>query len=248
MSKESGIGNSLYIGGIDISAECRNFDIGSPVQTLDVTSIQDAAFSRIFGQRAGMVKLTNHFDPVSLGYLGMSLLPTADAVLTMPHRMTIGAPAMSMVVKQIGYDPTRDDKGQVLFNVETESNNSPADWGLMATAGKRVDTAATNGAGVDHGAVPLGNFGLQAYLQIFAFTGTNVTIKLQQSSDDAVGDPYADVTGGSFGAFTAAPQSARITTARNQAVERWIRVVTTGTFTSVTFAVAVVVNDTEMDL
>lgn len=248
MAKESGIGNSMYIGGLDISAECRNFDIGSPVQTLDFTSIQEAAFERGFGQRAGTVKNTTHFDPLSLGYLGLSLLPTADAVITMPHRMLVGAPAMSMVVKQIGYDPTRDDKGQVLFDVEAQSDNSFADWGVMATAGKRVDTAATNGAAVDHGAVPLGSFGLQAYLQVFAFTGTNVTVKLQQSSDDAVGDPYADVVGGSFGALTTAPQSIRLATARNQAVERYVRVVTSGTFTSVTFAVAVVVNDVLVNL
>lgn len=248
MSKEHGLGNALYISGIDVSGEARNWDVASPLQVLDVTGLRKAAFERIGGQKAGTFKWTSHFDPLSAGYLALSALPYTDAVITLPHRETIGSPALNLVSKQIGYNPTRDDKGQILFEIEEQTNASWSDWGVMATAGARTDTTATNGAGVDHGAAPAFAVGLQAYLHVVAFTGTNITVKLQQSADDAVGDPYADVTGGSFGAITSAPQGLSLATSRTQAVKRWVRVVSSGTFTSCTFLVAVVVNDVAVQL
>jgi hypothetical protein len=67
-------------------------------------------------------------------------------------------------------------------------------------------------------------------------------VKLQESSDNA-GDTYADVVGGSFGAQSAIGAS-RIQTSPTLAVERYLKVVTTGTFSSCQFLVAVTRNDT----
>jgi hypothetical protein len=148
-----------------------------------------------------------------------------------------------MVCKQLDYAGTRATDGALTFKVSAISNAWWLDWGLSLTAGIRDDTAATNGLGVDFSAAY--NFGLQAYLQVFELTGTDATVKLQQSSDNGAGDAYADVTGGAFTVVTADPTKERIATARNQAVEQWLRVVTTGTFTSISFAVHVTVNRTE---
>ena len=71
------------------------------------------------------------------------------------------------------------------------------------TAGKRTDTTATNGASWDSAIVGGTALGLVAYLHVFAFTGTSVTVAIQESSDDAVGDPYAAVVGGAFAAASA---------------------------------------------
>lgn len=89
-------------------------------------------------------------------------------------------------------------------------------------------------------------FGLQAYLQVTSFTGTDVTIKLQHSSDDAATDAYADITGGGFTAVTSGPTTERIATSAVLPIERYVRVVTTtsGGFTSLTFNVVVVRNTT----
>src|SRR6266540_1571321 len=102
-----------------------------------------------------------------------------------------------------------------------------------------IDKSAYNGTGVDAGASSA--FGLQAYLQVFAFTGTSVTVKLQESSDNAVGDPYADVVGGAFTAATGIT-SQRIETTRSLTVKRYLRVVTTGVFSNAVFAVMVAKN------
>jgi hypothetical protein len=242
VSKDHGLGNALYVAGFDISGETRNWDISGGPAMLDVTNIRESAPERIGGEISGMVKYVTHFDPLAATHLHLSTLPTGDEIAMLAHRETLGAPAANWVARQIGYDPTRDANGAVTFSVESQTDNSGIDWGVLATPGKRVDTTPTNGASIDHGIVPPGSFGLQAYLQVFAFTGTSVTIKLQGSSDDGVGDAYTDIVGGSFGAITGRT-AAKLKTSPTQAIERYCRVVTTGTFTSVTFAVAVVIND-----
>jgi hypothetical protein len=87
-------------------------------------------------------------------------------------------------------------------------------------------------------------YGLQAYLQVTSFTGTDVTIKLQESKDNGSTDAFADVTGGGFTQVTAGPTSERIATSNTQQVERYLRAVTTtsGGFTSLSFNVVVVRN------
>lgn len=87
-------------------------------------------------------------------------------------------------------------------------------------------------------------YGFQAYLQVTAFTGTDVTIKIQQSSDNGSSDAYADVTGGGFTAVTTGPQTQRIATSSSLEIERYLRVVTTtsGGFSSLTFSVVVCTN------
>jgi hypothetical protein len=90
-----------------------------------------------------------------------------------------------------------------------------------------------------------GAFGLIMFVHLFAFTGTSVTIKLQSSSDNA-GDAYADVTGATTSALSAARQGLRIATAAVD-VERYLKVVTTGTFTNAQFAVSVYRHRTQTD-
>jgi hypothetical protein len=78
-------------------------------------------------------------------------------------------------------------------------------------------------------------FGAQAYLQVTAFTGSSVTVAVQDSAD---GVTYAAVTGLTFTAVTAAPNTQRLATAGNATIRRYLRIVTTGTFTNAVFAVA----------
>jgi hypothetical protein len=243
VSKESGLGNALYVGGFDLSGETKTWDVSGGPAMIDQTTIRLSAMARIGGLLSGKVSYTTVFDPLAATHLHLSTLPRASEVLMLAWRETLGAPVACCQTKQIGYDPTRAESGDVTFKVEAESDTTGVDWAVLATPGLRTDVAATNGASIDHGSVPAGSWGLQAYLNLTAFTGTNITIKLQGSSDDGAGDAFADIAGGSFGAFTAVG-SAKLATSRTLAVERYLRVATTGTFTSATFAVGVSINDT----
>lgn len=99
--------------------------------------------------------------------------------------------------------------------------------------------SVVNPASIDDGAQTL--FGAQAYLQVTAFTGTDVTVTVQDSADNVT---FANVTGLSFTATTAAHTTQRIATANNATIRRYLRLVTTtvGGFTTVTCAVTVVRN------
>jgi hypothetical protein len=171
----------------------------------------------------------------------LSSLPTTDRVLTYCRGTALGDPSACLVAKQINYDPTRGADGSLTIAVQAQANGYGLQWGRQGTAGIRTDSSATNGSSIDGGAASA--FGLTAFLHVFAFTGTSVTVKIQESSDDGGSDAFADVTGGGFTAATGITAQ-RIATASNLSVERYLRVVTTGTFSNAAFAVTICRHDT----
>lgn len=246
MAKQTGLGDNAYVGGYDLSGDTQSLQriAGGPA-ALDMTAIDKSAFERQGGLRDGGIDWTSYFNDATSAPIGahtaLKPLPTVDTQVMYLRGTTVGAPAAAIVAKQIGYDGNRQQDGSFLLTVQSLANAKGLEWGVNMTAGKRTDSAAANGSGVDFGASTA--FGLQAYLQVFAFTGTSVTVTIQESSDNAVGDPYAAVVGGAFTAVSAAPAFERIQTARALTVERWLRVVTSGTFSNAVFAVVLVKND-----
>jgi len=244
VAKQSGLGDNLYVAGYDLSGDISALGrIGGGPAALDVTGIDKSAFERIGGLRDGSLEFTSFFnDAAGRAHPRLSTLPTTDVSITYCRGTTLGNPAAAIVAKQINYDGTRGDDGAFTFAVQAQANGYGLEWGRQLTAGKRTDTTATNGSSVDFGTGSTA-FGLQAYLHVFAFTGTSVTVTIQESSDDGAGDAWAAVTGGAFTAATGVT-SERIATSASQTVERYLRVVTSGTFSNAVFAVTVVRNDT----
>lgn len=249
MAKQSGLGDALFIAGNDLSGDFTSIgNVGGGPAPLTTTGLDKSAFERIGGVRDGRLEATSWFNPTG-SHPVLSALPTADVHEMYCRGTALGSPAAVVVAKQSNYDGTRGDDGSFSFGVSSLANGYGVEWGQLLTAGKRIDTVGTNGTGVDFGlgSPPLFNgsglFGAQFYLQVFAFTGTSVTVKIQESSDNGVGDTWADVTGGGFTAATGVTTQ-RLETARGQTVERYLRAVTTGTFSSATFAVVAVRNDT----
>lgn len=242
MAKETGLGANFYLDGYDLSGDTGSLEsISKALNPIAQTGIDKLAYERQAGQLTGKIDWTSFFNPTN-AHPPLRLLPRTDRVACYWHRPLLGAPVASMVCKQTDYAGTRDEAGALTFKVATLSNAWWLDWGLGLTVGKRTDGAGANGTGVDFSAGFA--FGLQAYLQVFAFTGTSVTVKLQQSSDNGVGDAFTDVTGGAFTLVTG-QTAERIATSRTQSVERYLRVVTTGTFSNLVFAVNATVNRTE---
>lgn len=242
MAKTGGLGDNFYVAGYDLSGDIGAIGrvAGGLAGTQDVTGINKSAFERVGLLRDGGMEWTSFLNPgEGAAHERLSALPTADVIATYCRGTTLGNPAASMVGKQINYDPTRGTDGSITLAVQALPSGYGLEWGRLLTAGKRSDSAATNGSSVDFGAA--GTHGLQAWLHVFSFTGTSCTVKLQQSSDDGDTDAFADLTGGGFTAATDVT-SQRITV--SGAVERYLRIATTGTFTECTFAVQVTVNET----
>lgn len=241
MTKQSGLGDNAYIAGYNLSGDITSLGrIGGGPAPWEVTGIDKSAVERIGLLRDGAIEYTAYFNPAAgQAHPRLSLLPTTDVLMTYCRGTTLGSPAAGLVAKQIDYDGDRGDDGSFTFKVQALANAYGIEWGRQGTAGIRTDTTATDGASIDDAAAS--SFGLQAYLHVFAFTGTSVTVKLQESSNDGGGDAFADVTGGAFAAASAIGTQ-RIATAGGLAVERYLRVVTTGTFSNAQFAVLIVRN------
>lgn len=243
MSKTSGMGARFFVAGVDLSGDVGSLQsIASPVSLQDATGVDKEAMERIKLLRDGTMSFTAFWNPTG-AHPVLAELPTADRPVMYAHRSATGAPAAAIVAKQIGYDPTRNADGSLTATVEAQANGYGLEWGQLLTAGVAETTSAGAQDGHDYGAtVGTTAFGLQAYLHVFAFTGTDATIAIQDSDDDGTGDAYADVTGATFALVDAAPGSQRLQTDRDQAVKRWLRVNVSGTFSQLDFAVAVVKN------
>ncbi len=238
MAKQGGLGQRLLVGGYDISGDIQALDNvhGGP-GLLDVTDITQFAHARLGGLRDGSFGASAFFDAAN-AHPVLSALPTADVAGAYLLGVTVGAPAVCCVAKQVGYDPARGADGSLILKTEFESNGFGIEWGELLTAGLRTDTTATAGTPFDDGGAT--NFGGQAYLQVTAFSGTSVTVAVQHATTS--GGSYSNVTGLAFTAVTAAPAWQRLATSNSLTIDEFVKVTTTGTFTSATFAVVFVRN------
>lgn len=314
MTKGSGLGDNLYVAGKDLSGDVGSLSaISNRRATLSTTGIDKSAEEKMHGLADGNINFNCFFNPAADQEHETLKAPSASDIIVSYFRgTTLGNPAAGCIGKQANYDWSRAADGGFLGDIDVQSNGYGLEWGVMGTAGKRTDTGATSGTGVDAGtqaaAVTISTSsiadptvittatdhglttgdkiiiaghtsctpdingfqtvlevlttttftidvnvtddgvdgtctlistrrGLSAYLQVFAFTGTSITVSLEESSDNADTDAYAAVTGGAFTAVDADPASERIQTAPDLVVERWVRVVSAGTFNPCTFAV-----------
>lgn len=237
MTKESGLGAGFLLGGYDFTGDVVAVGElgGGPALTDRVTGIDKLAYERIGLIRDGRMKITTWWNPAAtMSHDRLSVLPYTDVQGQYWHRQVINASVACLVAKQANYDGNREADGSFTFETGLEGNAYGLEWCTGLTAFKRTDTTATNGAGVDFTDVSI-DFGAQAYLQAIALTGTSCTVTIEDSADNV---SFAAVTGLAFAAFST-PGDQRLQTGRTATIRRYIRAVTTGTFTSATFAVAI---------
>jgi hypothetical protein len=241
MAKQTGLGDNYYVDGYDLSGDTNSLgSVRGGFTPIDVTDITQSAYERKGGKKDGELSWIAYFNPTN-AHLALSPLPTSARYVTYCRGTALGSAAASAVVKQIDYNPTRGEDGSITMAVQALTTGGiPLEWGTLHTPGKRTDTEDTDGASVDAGAASA--YGLQAFLHIFSTDGT-ITVGIESSSDNGVGDGWEDVVDfeeaevGETAAF-----SQRIV--KTGAIERYLRIVTTGDFTSATFAVNIVRNAT----
>lgn len=243
MAKQTGLGDQLFVGGFDIGADVSAIgSLSTPRETLPSTGITKSANERLFGKRDGMAEFTTYFNKATgQQHLALRGLPRTDVHVMYLRGTTLGDESVGMVGKQVNYDPTRGDDGSLTFGVSVQANAFGLDWCRQLTAGKKTDTAATNGTAIDTTASA--SFGWQAYLQVFSVTGTSVTVTIEDSADNL---SFLPITGGAFTAVTsaAAPTAQRLQSSSDTAtLRRYVRAVTSGTFSNAQFAVSICKND-----
>lgn len=238
MAKTGGLGDNFYIGGFDLSGDVASVDqISGPQTTFDVTAINKSAHERIGGLRDGSMQFTSFMNnSAGQEHAILKTLPRTDTIATYLRGTTLGNPAACVNGKQIDYAPTRDNSGNLTLKVDVQANGFGLEWGKQLTAGLRTDSTATTGAFFDDTAAS--SFGGQVYFQLTAFAGTSVTIDIQSATTS--GGSYT-TTGLTSSALTAVG-SQRVAVVNTTTINRFLKVVTTGTFSNAVFAVVFVRN------
>lgn len=240
MAKRSGLGMRLFVGGFDVSGDINSFGgiNGGPV-ALEFTDITQEANDRKGGKRSGGTQFTSYFnDATGRAHPVLSALPTANVDVMGLVGVGIGSAAFNVRAKQLNYDGTRDAEGNLTFVVDLQSTDFGLEWGEQLTAGRRTESAATDGTALDGGAST--SFGWSAWLQTFALASGTPTIKLQDSADNVT---FADLSGGAFGTIAANTTERIVAASSTATVRRYVRVSTTGTFSGLDFAVVLVRNE-----
>lgn len=238
MAKGNGLGDLLFVSGVDISGDVGSISrCAQPSTVLDVTAINASGHERILSHVDGAIEFNSFFnDATSQEHLTLRGKNSGnDRVVTYFRGSAIGNVMAGLTAKQIDYATQRGADGSLASDTQCLANNYGLDWGVQLTAGKRTDTTATNGSSHDNTAASAN--GLVGYLQVFSFSGTSVTVAVQESSDNGGGDAFAAVL--TFTAATGVTSEVKRTASLTTAVERYLRAVTTGTFTSAVFAVGV---------
>ena len=234
MTKSSGLSQQFLIGGYDLSGDVGSIsNAASPRGILEVTAINKAGKERLYGLADGLLEFATWFDDAALlEHIALKGLPATDRNVLWAFGGSIGSVAAMLIAKQINYDWTEGQDRSLAGKISCQANGTPLEWGNLLTPGKVTHSGATNGASQND--LASSAYGIIGYIQCTAFTGTTVTVIIQESSDNAAGDPWA--TKLSFTAITGA-QSAERKTATGT-VEQYVRVSSSGTFTSAAIIVA----------
>lgn len=183
-AKSTGLGDHFAFGGYLIGGDIQQLEMHGGNAPIDVTDITQSAHSRLGGLRDGAISLTAFFDNAAgAAHAALSPLSRADIIATYLRGQAIGNPVLCQTSRQLNYDPTRGTNGELTEKIDAQSDGYGQEWGNQLTAGPRTDTAATDGTAWNRGASS--GFGAQAYLQAIALTGTDVTVTIQHSPDNA---------------------------------------------------------------
>lgn len=231
MAFSHGTSADIYVNGRDLAAYFRAVEMGGMADVVETTTFGDTAKDYIAGIRDGSVSVEGLFDGAT---------SAVDEVLN----TALGSAANSIWVYFPQGETALGDIGYGMTAVATNySVASPAD-GVVSVTGEAqaavgrergktlhvlgAETTTGNGTSNDNAAATTA--GASAYIHCTAFTGTSITVTIQDSADNS---SFATI--GTFTAIAAAGSSERIAIAGN--VRRYVRHVRAGTFTTATFSV-----------
>jgi len=245
VAKLTALGDSFFVGSIDLSGDIGAITaINASRAVIDVSAINQSGYDRLLGRADGNVAFNAYYNPAGSNAVFNTLGTangTASTIITLFGTPgTVGTDAFSMEGAQVNWNIATNADLSVLTTVEAQSSKGHAvEYTVMLTNGRQtISSAGTVTPSFDHAAAT--TFGAAAYLHVFALTSGTATVKVQDSADNST---FADVTGLTFTAVTGATYE-RIATSATATIRRYLRVVTTGTFSTLDCAVSIVVYPT----
>lgn len=219
----------IYFDEFDLSGVLNSTTLGIDQQTPVVTCISDAGPRRIVGNYdlnnsdLGFLEPTDDEYDEQL-FAALNDGDTDHYLTKLFGAHTIGSVAYDAIVRVTSEPRSASIDGAILLNFDSGGANGIV-RGLVL--GNKTTTGAESLDGQNQGATGAGTL-LSYLLRVLSFDGTDITLKIQESSDDGDTDAYADVTGLTQ-TFTDIGISRETTVA---ATEAWKRLDISGTFTS----------------
>lgn len=218
----------VLLGATDVSAWFRGADVSSPIDMADSTvyGLESRTFEP--GMSGGSFTFEGVWSVAEDPVIDATLGTAAGQVLTVCRT---GSLAVGQRVDAATIRASNHAISSPVGDIVSLAWEAQADGGIdesISLHALTAEVAGGNSASVDNGASSPD--GLAATLHVTAFTGTDITVKIQHSTDDSV---WVDLL-----TFTAAtgPTAERKTVAGT--VNQYIRALWSGTFASATFHVS----------
>jgi hypothetical protein len=227
---------AILVAQYDLSAFLKSWDTTRDIGMLDTTVFGLSSRTYIPGIIDANVTLAGLYDATastgSDAILNAAFGAAAQKPITiLPEGSgTQGNRAIIVSADESSYKASAAVDG--LVEISAEFKPSGGMWGGHLASILSAKTTATNTSGVDGAASTTS--GWVANLHVTSFTGTSIAIKIADSADNST---FADLTGGAFASVTGVT-SEQLNGAAGATVRRYTRIAWSGTFTSVTFAVA----------
>ena len=233
MAKVSNTLTRIYVDKYDFSGILNSFTIGKTQETPEVACFGDGGPRRLVGNYDASVSLMGFFEPTTLinDAVQFGLLDDTDhLVCVCPGAFAAGSVAYEDVIAMTSRPMSAATGGAVMANVEGAGRNASYRGTVLFNA---ISTGAQVTSGINFGASTTPTV-LVATFRLLAFTGTSVTMTIEESSDDGAVDTYALISGMTSGVLSAA-NAVRVTTSAT--TEAWKRLRLAGTYTSATVMV-----------
>ena len=223
-----GKNTAVLIDEFDVSAFFNSADVAATTETAETTTFGNSAKTYIAGLRDATLSLggmfdgsANAVDDVLAAALGGSAIFSV-----MPQ----GAGAIGNVAKLADAFATSYSVAATVADAVQVSAEAQVTGGLLpgfVVADLAARTGAGQTAALDNGASTAN--GAKAFLHLTAFSGTDITVKIQESADNLA---WADMI-----TFTLASGVTSESQTAAGTIDRYLRVDISGTFSSATFAV-----------
>ena len=229
MSKQPANAIRVYLDEFDVSGVLNSTNLAVQPNTPAVTSFSDTGPRRVLGPYDYDTSHLGFFEGDSGLYdenMHALLSATGEHYLTQLFEgATENTIAYDSLIHVTGQPRSAQFEGAVLLNFDGAGQKGLT-RGLVL--GAVTTTGAENRTGRNQGTTASGTT-YAVVFRVLTFSGTNITLKIQESSDDGSGDAYGDVSGLTSGALSAVGVVRATTTS---ATEAWKRLNISGTFTS----------------
>lgn len=241
MALQHGKTHAVYLDGLNLSALANQSSVSIDVDTAETTTFADTAKTFLEGDYGHTSSVTTFYDNTDDGW---DELAFAAAVTTRDDDHYLadvvgGATAGNVCYERIvrwTSQPRTFEIGSAIMIPLSFQGTDRIGRGKVNYAG--TVTATGQKTSQNYGAT-LSTATKYITYRVISVTGSgSVTLELEESSDNAAGDPFATVTGSSSGALTAVGVTRKTITAATEAYLRLSCTAFSG-FTSVTVLVTV---------